>query len=225
MNVKYLELEKYLFEISDKKFADFSKSLSNSDYISIGVKNPILKQLVKEHIKDEELKLEDFVLGKYLEVDYLYFAIAISRLKNAKDQLDFLEMNIYKAKSWAITDTISTYIKKMTFEDFWSFFLRNNDSKYTYTRRMSYILGVKLYKDERILNALKYIKSNEEYMVMMAQAWLLATIAIIYPNQIYDYLSKCNDLTLKRKTISKVSDSFRFDDKTKERFKSLRNEQ
>lgn len=31
--MKYIELEKYLFEISDKKFADFSKSLSNSDYI------------------------------------------------------------------------------------------------------------------------------------------------------------------------------------------------
>lgn len=31
--MKYIELEKYLFEILDKKFADFSKSLFNSDYI------------------------------------------------------------------------------------------------------------------------------------------------------------------------------------------------
>ena len=58
--MKFKELLNHLFEIADKKFADFSKSLSNSDYISIGVKNPILKQLVKDHIKDEELKTEEF---------------------------------------------------------------------------------------------------------------------------------------------------------------------
>ena len=219
----YQELEKHLFEIRDLKFASFSKSLSNSDYTSIGVKNPVLKSLVKEHVKDKELVLEDFDLGKYLEVDYLYFALAISRCRHNKEQLDFLENNIHKAKSWAVTDAISTYIKKLNFEDFWNFFLINNNSKYTYSRRMSYVLGLKLYKDERILQTLSYIKGNEEYMVMMAEAWLLATIAISHPNSIYDYLSKCHDLTLKRKTISKISDSFRFDAETKQKFKSLRN--
>ena len=47
--MNYNELEKYLFEIGDSKFAEFSKSLSNSDYVSIGVKNPVLRQLIKEH--------------------------------------------------------------------------------------------------------------------------------------------------------------------------------
>ena len=75
----YKELEKHLFEISDKKFADFSKTLSNSEYISIGVKNPVLRQIVKEHVKDEDLKLDDFDLGKYLEVDFIYFGLALSR--------------------------------------------------------------------------------------------------------------------------------------------------
>ena len=110
----------------------------------------------------------------------------------------------------------------MKYEDFWNFFLRNNNSKYTYVRRMSYILGLKFYKDEAVLDVTKYIKANEEYMVMMAEAWLLATTAIAYPNQIYDYLKDKADITLKRKTISKISDSFRFDQVTKDRFKSLR---
>ncbi len=75
--MNYLELEKHLFKISDKKFADFSKSLSNSEYISIGVKNPVLREIVKSHISDSELKLEDFKLGKYLEVDFIYFSLGI----------------------------------------------------------------------------------------------------------------------------------------------------
>ena len=220
--MNYQELEKYLFNISDQKFADFSKSLSNSDYISIGVKNPLLRSLVKEHTKDKELKLNDFKLGQYLEVDFIYFGLGLCRCKDVNEQLDFLDKNISKAKSWAITDCMSTYIKKIKFEQFWKFFIKNQDSKYTYSRRMAYILALKFYKDKEVLKTLDYIKPNEVYMVMMAEAWLMATIAICYPDEIFDYLSKTNDLILKRKTISKICDSYRFDEVTKERFKSLR---
>ena len=218
----YQELEQHLLSISDKKFADFSKSLSNSDYISIGVKNPVLKEIVKSHINDEELRLEDFKLGTYLEVDFIYFSLALSRLKDIDKQLSFLKDNIHLAKSWAITDCVSTYIKKCTFEKYWDFYLSMYKSKYTYDRRMSYILGLKFYKDRRILKILERLTYNEEYMVMMSEAWLLATTAIAYPNEVYDFLKACNDLTLKRKTISKISDSYRFDLSTKNKFKSLR---
>ena len=218
--MNYKELEKYLFQISDQKFANFSKSLSNSNYISIGVKNPVLKQIVKEHKNDKDLKLEEFELGKYLEVDYLYFGLGLSRANNYKEQLDFLDKNLKFAKSWAITDTASTYMKKFPFEIYFKFFLDHYLDKHTYVRRMSYVLGLKFYKENRILDILPYIKENEEYMVMMAEAWLLATVAISHQDEIYNYLSNLKDEVLKRKTISKISD--RFNKETKERFKSLR---
>lgn len=220
--MNYQELEKYLFKISDEKFANFSKSLSNSEYISIGVKNPILRSIIKEHIKDEDLRLEDFKLGQYLEVDFIYFGLALSRINNVKEQLDFLKQNIFKAKSWAITDCVTTYIKKLTFDDYWDFFLMKYDSIYTYDRRTAYVLGLKLYKEEKVLNVLSKMKNNEEYMVMMAEAWLLSTIAINYPDEVYDYLKKCEDIKLVRKSISKINESFRFDEKTKNKFKALR---
>ena len=88
--MNYRDLLNKLFEISDKKFADFSKSLSNSDYISIGVKNPQLKQIIKDHIKDNELNPEEFELGKYLEVDYIYFGLSLKRLKFCNILLYFL---------------------------------------------------------------------------------------------------------------------------------------
>ena len=65
-------------------------------------------------------------------------------------------------------------------------------------------------------------KKDDEYMVMMGEAWLLATVAIYYPNEVYEYLKDLDDLTLKRKVISKMVDSFRIDETTKERFKGLR---
>ena len=92
--MNYKDLEKHLFEISDKKFAEFSKSLSNSDYISIGVKNPVLRQLIKDNKNNDDLKLNDFDLGKYLEVDFIYFGLALTRAKTLEEQLTFLKQNI-----------------------------------------------------------------------------------------------------------------------------------
>lgn len=220
--MNYLELEKHLFDIADKKFADFSKTLSNSDYRVIGVKNPILRKLIKEHKDDKELSLDEFTLGEYLEIDFIYFGLALTRLNNVDKQLEFLEENIHFAKSWAITDCVSTYIKKCTFGKYWRFFLDLYDSKFTYDRRMAYIIGLKFYKDKDILIVLNHLILNEEYMVMMAEAWLLATVAITHPKEIYEYLSNCPDIKLKRKAISKISDSYRFDIDTKNMFKSLR---
>ena len=220
--MNYQQLEKHLFNISDKKFAVFSKSLSNSDYISIGVKNPLLRQLIKEEKNDEELKLEDFSLGKYLEVDFIYFGLALIRESDIKGQLKFLEKNIKKAKSWAITDCVVTYLKKTDFDIFFEFFQKLYKSKYTYDRRFCYVFALKHSKNPRILDIFPFLTLEEEHMVMMAEAWLLATIAIEFSDDVFMYLSNLKDVTLKRKTISKICDSFRITQNQKERFRKLR---
>ena len=221
--MEYTELKDYLLSISDKKFSEFSKTLSNSDYKVIGVKNPILRTLIKEHSKDDELVIEDFELGEYLEVDFIYFGLSLSRLKKVEDQLDFLRKNIKYAKSWAITDTVSTYIKKHSFDMYFDFFKDLYKSSYTYDRRMAYILGLKHYREKEILKILKHINTKEEYMVMMAEAWLLATVAITFPEEILAFLKECKDEALKRKAISKINESFRIEPNLKEQFKALRN--
>ncbi len=220
--MNYKELEKHLFNISDKKFADFSKSLSNSDYISIGVKNPVLRNIIKEHKNDEHLLLEDFVLGKYLEVDFIYFGLALVRLNSLNEQLKFLESNIRKAKSWAITDCVTTYLKKSDFDTFFNFYKKLYKSKYTFDRRFCYVFALKHWKNPRILELFPLITFNEEYMVMMAEAWLLATVAINFSDEVFDYLKSTNDVSLRRKTISKMCDSYRISDEQKARFKTLR---
>ena len=89
-------------------------------------------------------------------------------------------------------------------------------------RRFAYVLGLKFYRDERILQTLPYIKYDEDYMVYMGQAWLLATIAICYPEAVFAFLQKGVAANLKNKTISKIKESYRINDVTKNRFVSLR---
>lgn len=218
----YQELLQYLFDNSDQNFAMFQKSLSKSTYVSIGVKTPVLRNLVKEHYNDKDLKLEDFEHHKYQEIDVIYFGIGLCRCKDIDEQLLFLEKNLIHAGSWAVTDLIGAYLKKCEYEKFWEFFLKTNNNEYTYTRRFAYVFGLKFSSDKRILDTFKYFKPNEEYMVMMAEAWLLSFVAIHFPEEVYDYLAKCSDETLKRKAISKICDSYRFSDEQKNKFKSLR---
>lgn len=220
--MKYEELIQELFDKADKEYASFTKPLSNSDYEVIGIRIPDVKKIVKDHILDEELNVDDFVLGKYLEIDLIYFGLALSRIDKMEDKFKFLKKEIRKAKSWSITDTIPYYLRKCTYEEFWSFFLEAHKSKYTYERRMAYVLGLHFYKDERIIDVLSYINNDEEYMVMMSEAWLLATVAIKKPNEVYSFLKNTDDATLKRKTISKIVDSFRISEENKTKFKSLR---
>ena len=218
----YIELKKYLERNGEEKFASFSKTLSNSDYLVLGVKNPVLRKLIKDHKNDEELDPNDFEIGKYLEIDFIYFGLSLVRLGNIKEQLQFLLDKIKFAKSWAITDTVSTYLKKVSFEDFYAFFKATYRSKFTYERRMAYILALKQYRDVKVLKILPLIALNEEYMVMMGEAWFLSTLALTYQNEVFDYLKNLDDVVLKRKTISKIVDSYRFTSNDKNRFKSLR---
>lgn len=220
--MNYNALLEHLRSRSDEKFAAFSKSLSNSDYRVIGVKNPVLRQIIKDHKNDSELKTENFKLGEFLEVDFIYFGLSLTRIKTEREKLEFLLKKIKYAKSWAITDTVATYFKKLSFDEYFSFFLKTYLSKFIYERRTAYVLGLKVCKEKRILDVLNYINENEEYMVMMAEAWLLATIAITFPDEIYQFLSSTKDIALKRKTISKMCDSFRISQDTKEKFKQLR---
>lgn len=220
--MNYQEYLQVLFANGENKYADFSKNLSHSDYIVIGVRIPILRKIVKENYRNESLVLSDFELGKYLEVDFSYLAIGLLRCKTVAEQLVFLKANMKIAKSWAITDMIASYCKKVTFEDYWQFFVETCHDKYVYVRRFAYVLGLKFYRDERILQTLPYIKYDEDYMVYMGQAWLLATIAICYPEAVFAFLQKGVATNLKNKTISKIKESYRIDDATKNRFVSLR---
>ena len=218
----YQELLDYLFSVRSEKHAQFAGNLSNSEYITIGVKNPVLRQFAKDHYKDKDLILEDFEHRKYLEVDFIYFAVGLKRCKTIEEQLEFLDKNIKYAESWAVTDTINNSLKKCPFDLYWKFFLTHYNNEHLYTRRFSYILGLTQYRDEKILQIFNYLREFDEYMVMMSEAWLLQTIATIYPQEVFEVLKTLKDEKLKLKTISKICDSFRFTAEQKEQFKSLR---
>ena len=215
----YKQLLELLLSKKDEKYAAFQKPLCNSDYEIIGIKIPVLKKIAKEHYKDDDLNMEEFEHHHYLEVEMIYFIIGmLKNNKNLDAKLDFILKNVKYADSWMITDTPNAYLADLDFDRYIKFYKETYTNKHTYTRRIAYILGLKVYRDRRILEILELLKDDNEYMVTMGQAWLLACMAICYPEEIFNYLSQSNNLMLRRKTISKIVDSFRINEEYKIKF-------
>ena len=67
--------------------------------------------------------------------------------------------------------------------------------------------------------------NDAHYYVQMAEAWLIAELAVFETKTVYEWLQN-NDLSydINGKAIQKMCDSFRITDDWKERFKKLRND-
>lgn len=219
----YFAFKKLLFDSADNKNMEFAKKVFNTSYKIVGLMTPTLKRIIQEHYKDEDLNLSDFELGEYQEIDIAYLAIALKRAKTYKEQMEFLKNNLYFVKGWAVTDVLNQYLKKATFAEYFPFFEHFAKCKNTYEVRFAYIGMLKHYDSQDIEKIVPFLRYNEEYMVMMAEAWLLATIAIKNSDFVYDLLKNMDDVVLKKKTISKMNDSFRISKEDKARFKTLRN--
>ena len=218
----YFALKKLLFDSADNKNMEFAKKVFNTSYKIIGLMTPTLKKLIQEHYKDEDLKLSDFEVGEYQEIDIFYLVTALKRAKTYKKQMEFLKGNLYFVKGWAVTDVLNQYLKKATFAEYFPFFEHFAKCENTYEARFAYVGMLKHYGSPDIEKIVPLLRYNEEYMIMMAEAWLLATVAIKHSDLVYGLLKNINDEVLKKKTISKMNESFRISKEDKERFKELR---
>ncbi|MBR5990582.1 MAG: DNA alkylation repair protein [Bacilli bacterium] len=136
--------------------------------------------------------------------------------------MEFLKGNLYFVKGWAVTDVLNQYLKKATFAEYFPFFEHFAKCKNTYEARFAYVGMLKHYDSPDIEKIVPLLRYNEEYMIMMAEAWLLATVAIKHSDLVYGLLKNMDDEVLKKKTISKMNESFRISKEDKERFKELR---
>jgi 3-methyladenine DNA glycosylase AlkD len=206
------ELKSY----KDESFIDFQTKLSNTDYIVLGIRMPKMNELIKKY-KNKDLDLR---LGIYQEIDLLYFGTKLNN--DFKNNKEVLLKNSKYIKSWVVTDKIKSLMPKMNFNNYYDLFISLNNRS-LYERRLSYVLMINVAKDKNILDILKKIKLNEEYKVMIAEAWLISEIAIFYPYDIISYLSKIKDKDIKlfKTSINKLLSSYRISDEFKNIFKSL----
>ena len=71
---------------------------------------------------------------------------------------------------------------------------------------------------------IELFQEDDEYYVVMAEAWLISYLAIYHPERTLSYLkTKPLKYNIVGKAIQKICDSFRIDKNTKEEFRKIIN--
>lgn len=212
----YDELESWVRQNGDKKYKEFTSSLSGTSLLFYGVRLPILRKKVKELKSDSELVFPTIYLNKSFEINYLYIMSNIAKRHSFEEQLNYIILNKKYLKCWQITDSIPSYLKKAKFNLFFKYFKKNINSSDEFLVREMWIIALKYTSFDEVLVLLDYIVNTDKYYIMMAEAWFLATLAI-YQKDAVKHLLENNqiDKELKKKAIQKIIDSFRIDDKYK----------
>ena len=217
-----------LFKLQDKEYREFQSKLIpniNKERI-IGVRTPLLRQLSKKIIKENNYS--DFLNDlphKYFDENQIH-AFIISEIKDYDECLFEFNKFLPYIDNWATCDQSSPKI-----------FLKNSDklineikrwikSKDTYTIRFGIGMLMRNYLDKdfkpEYLELVSNIKSKEYYVNMMI-AWFFATaLAKQYESTIPYIENNKLDIWVHNKTIQKSVESYRVTDEHKDYLRSLR---
>ncbi len=157
-----------------------------------------------------------------LELHRIYFFVSLMQISAPADRLRFIDENLLFS-AWQHTDQIIRFASDAELPLALSYaekYVMSNDA---FVRRWGYVMFISKLCRYRAKELFPLLHNDGEYYVKMAEAWLLAELAVFEADTVYDYLRTCElkyDIT--GRAIGKICDSFRVPSEVKERFRGLR---
>ena len=181
----------------------------------------LIRQYVKQ--KADVSALRSYIL-KEQQFHRIYFYVSLNQIKNVNRRMAFIHENLLFSDWWH-TDQIIRYVADLEFDTALRYAKHYIHSEDPFIRRWGYVLFISRLCKGHAVELLPLLQDDEEYYVQMAQAWLIAELAVHEPERVYNWFSQ-NDLkyNINGKAIQKICDSFRITDEWKEAFKKLRPE-
>ena len=136
-----------------------------------------------------------------------------------------MNTDILLFSDWWHTDQLISYVADLDFDVALLYAKNYIHSEDPFIRRWGYVLFISRLCKGHAAQLLPLMHDDEAYYVQMAQAWLIAELAIHEPEAVYAWFQK-NDLkyNINGKAIQKICDSFRISEDWKRRYKELRPE-
>ena len=213
-----IEFDKYLYNLRREEKINWTKNIVCTKMDTLAIVLPDLKKMAKEIYKGDYISYLDLMPHKYFE-SLITDAFLISLIKDYKVQIKYVNKLIKYIDSWSVTDTLKFSIKNHE-DEYLDYAKELIKSKETYARRT----GIRILFSytrldnyiNQIFNIVDSLKSEEEYYVNMATAWLLCELMIKQRDKTIKYLNKhnLNKFTI-NKMISKCRDSFRVSEEDK----------
>ena len=154
----------------------------------------------------------------------LYFYVCLEQLKTVEERMAFIHNNLLFSDWWH-TDQLIGYVSDLDFDVALQYAAGYVHSEDPFIRRWGYVLFISKLCRGHAAQLLPLTHDDEHYTVQMAQAWLVAELAVFEPEAVYRWFAE-NDLkyNINGKAIQKICDSFRICDEWKEKYKQLRPE-
>ena len=154
----------------------------------------------------------------------IYFYVSLEQLKTVEERMAFIHNNLLFSDWWP-TDQLIGYVSDLDFDVALQYAAGYVHSEDPFIRRWGYVLFISKLCRGHAAQLLPLTHDDEHYTVQMAQAWLVAELAVFEPEAVYRWFAE-NDLkyNINGKVIQKICDSFRICDDWKEKYKQLRPE-
>ena len=179
----------------------------------------LIRRYAKEHADVSGLR--PYILQEQ-QFHRIYYYVTLQQMKKAEQRMAFIHENLLFSDWWH-TDQIIRYVADLDFETALAYatgYIRSEDP---FIRRWGYVLFISRLCKGHAAQILPLTHDDDHYYVQMAQAWLIAELAVHEPEVAYNWMEQ-NDLkyNINGKAIQKICDSFRISDEWKCRFKRLR---
>lgn len=152
----------------------------------------------------------------------IYYYVSLDQIKSADERMAFIHDNLLFSDWWH-TDQIISYVADLDFNTALRYAKDYIQAEDPFIRRWGYVLFISKLCKGHAEELLPLMHDDEEYYVQMAQAWLIAELAVHEPETVHEWFRR-NDLkyNINGKAIQKICDSFRISDEWKSEFKKLR---
>ena len=234
----YEELRRRLAECADDEYREFSMKGIPCERPFIGVRIPQIRRIVAEVPQEkinELLAVEPVAIEEVLARGMLICRLSREEMMAPRECFhgeSWFDSQISYIDNWCTCDTFCSGVAKKIRKKRTEFFEEKidkllSDKSGEFAVRVGLVLLKSAYIEPEWLNMIfdrvDGLAKREEYYIRMGIAWLLCDCFIKYPTATAGYMvsSKLPVWTF-NKTISKICDSYRVDDETKDLMRKMR---
>ncbi len=188
-----------------------------------GYKTAHVDKLIRSYVneKSDVSFLRPYILT-HQEFHRIYYYVSLKQITNVYERMRFIHNNLL-FEDWWHTDQLISFVSELDFESAKEYAKGYIFDKDPFIRRWGYVMFISKLGRGHSKELLPLLHNDDHYYVQMAEAWLVAELAVFEPEYIYTWLSECDlKYNITGKAIQKICDSFRISNQWKAKFKTLR---
>lgn len=218
--------------LSEPAYREFCQRLTVDGMPLLGVRMGHIRSLAKELAKTGKWStayLGDVSTDRYHEEKLVrMLALAYAPMEE-ENRIPLLGQLLPYVDNWALCDSLCSTLKQARKASslYREFIVKQLHAQHAYTVRFGIVMLLNHFMHEpwieQNLSLIGQVKSEHHY-IRMAQAWAVATAYTVSPSIVESWLSERPlDATTARMTTQKIRDSFRIQDRDKNRVSTLIN--